>query len=306
MFSAFLPTSINRPQPKTDVYYEGWVQKRGRSFMPTWTKRFLVLTTNALHYYSDEAKSDLKGEYILTADTSVVSDENTPKFTLNGASGQFLIEAPDINLQAMWVSMISQVIERISSNHDESKNVVVERKPSTKEGWVEKLGRSVRTWKRRYLVLEDNILTYYTDSNYLEKKGEYTLQANSIVQDDNIDGVFQFTITCDGDWFSVRAIDAENKEDWIISIDSAIDKACGATKQRQDSKFQETADMRNVDRASVVSYYQPEPEVVAELQQGWVEKLGSSVRNWKRRYLVLKENALSYYTGEDCSEIKGQ
>jgi hypothetical protein len=30
-------------------------------------------------------------------------------------------------------------------------------------------------------------------------------------------------------------------------------------------------------------------------REGWLTKLGSSIKNWKRRWFILKEDTLSYY-----------
>ena len=46
---------------------------------------------------------------------------------------------------------------------------------STKEGWVNKCGGSIKTWKKRWLILSGNTLNYYTKQNDKKPKGTITL-----------------------------------------------------------------------------------------------------------------------------------
>jgi hypothetical protein len=46
---------------------------------------------------------------------------------------------------------------------------------SIKEGWVNKCGGSIKTWKKRWLVLSGNTLNYYVKQNDTKSKGTITL-----------------------------------------------------------------------------------------------------------------------------------
>ena len=50
---------------------EGWITKQGRSFVPTWKRRYFVVVEGLIEYYADSAKTVQKGVYNLDADTEV-------------------------------------------------------------------------------------------------------------------------------------------------------------------------------------------------------------------------------------------
>ena len=47
------------------------------------------------------------------------------------------------------------------------------------------------------------------------------------------------------------------------------------------------------------------PDSGAPLKQGWLEKKGSLVKSWKRRFFVLTSSELSYFTDETLKQQKG-
>jgi len=66
---------------------KGWVSKRGRSFIPNWKKRYLVIKNHKLEYYTSEdmSRNNFKGEYILDPETVLVKDiigETSEKYQL--------------------------------------------------------------------------------------------------------------------------------------------------------------------------------------------------------------------------------
>ena len=46
-------------------------------------------------------------------------------------------------------------------------------------GFFEKEGHIFKTWKKRYFVLNAEVLSYYTDENMSKLKGSYTIRADS-------------------------------------------------------------------------------------------------------------------------------
>ncbi len=46
-------------------------------------------------------------------------------------------------------------------------------------GYYEKEGHLFKTWKKRYFVLSDGVLSYYVDEGMSKLKGSYTIKADS-------------------------------------------------------------------------------------------------------------------------------
>jgi hypothetical protein len=104
------------------------------------------------------------------------------------------------------------------------------------EGWLEKQGHMFKTWKRRWVVLENQInanyylLSYFTDETKREKKGEFKIALDSAVT--NLDDGYSsgkanlFVLQAEGNgktFLIMSALTEEDKNAWILTIETAID-----------------------------------------------------------------------------------
>lgn len=108
---------------------EGWLQKKGH-LVGSWKKRWFELAfdkkdkTVRLKYWTDQSKSDLKGEHVITADSAVVgvpsmgSHKFCFKLLAKGTGGSDLIMdtgAPNVRIK--WITTIDDFIRMLKSQH---------------------------------------------------------------------------------------------------------------------------------------------------------------------------------------------
>lgn len=148
------------------------------------------------------------------------------------------------------------------------------------EGFLQKLcGKRVKSWRRRYFVLGDGLLTYYEDKPTIENGlarrplGVVELSAFSVVRASRSSKSFTFELVARPHVLVLRAESAENEKHWEKSLRKAIDEARYARKERK-----------------------------SESRRGWLTKRAvSSQRNWKNRFFVLRNGRLAYYENKPSS-----
>eukprot|EP00455_Lapot_gusevi_P002810 TRINITY_DN1115_c0_g1_i3.p1 TRINITY_DN1115_c0_g1~~TRINITY_DN1115_c0_g1_i3.p1 ORF type:complete len:874 (+),score=260.49 TRINITY_DN1115_c0_g1_i3:115-2736(+) len=137
------------------------------------------------------------------------------------------------------------------------------------EGFLMKQGDRVKSWKKRYFHLDpqSNSLNYYRDETKAELLGTIPLQDCSVVLFDEADydvpHSFGITPANSLRTFLITAESDQQRDTWINAL--APDRA-NPTK---------------VDPTS--------------LKEGYMQKLGNRVKNWKRRYFILNQEELRYY-----------
>lgn len=162
-----------------------------------------------------------------------------------------------------------------------------------KQGYVFKEGAKVLNWKKRYLVVERDKLTYYTKDNLKERKGEILLRTVKEVKPwaDYKGRKYVFGIvTTTGRTYFVQGSDDDNVKGWVESINTAIGKPATASPAsptpgqppvRPVLTTQPTQTQPQPQQARPVAAKQPEPEVAqvrswfppVELMGGWVGTL---------------------------------
>ena len=103
------------------------------------------------------------------------------------------------------------------------------------DGWLQKEGHRIKTWKRRWVVVcfsEGGIkLEYYKDQALKNKKGEYIIAADSAVSslDDGYSGGRSHLIALqaegNGNLLILSAESEDGKAAWISALRDAIDAA---------------------------------------------------------------------------------
>lgn len=95
----------------------------------------------------------------------------------------------------------------------------------TKEGWLEKQSRILKRWKRRWMVLQDNMLySFKSERDYREPTEAINLIDYSSVKssEDTTMRPFSFDVYSPLHNFSLVASSEVEKEDWIRAIGRAI------------------------------------------------------------------------------------
>lgn len=156
----------------SDVTYAGWVFKEG-SLVKSWKKRFLVVKRAELAYYKNteqENKAQLLGAM------TVARIERVPDIT-NGLL-LFSVEGRQLKLFTDTHKECDKCFQAIAQYASEQKRTgaggggsdcsavtplqdLNASADSIKHvGWLEKEGQHFKTWKKRYFVLEENVLSY--------------------------------------------------------------------------------------------------------------------------------------------------
>lgn len=142
----------------------GWLYKRGKS-SAVWSKRFFVLTSQKIIYYTDADRQNPKGEIILVGSTSKVSaTRNSAKkhyyFTINHAQcGVRELYAKTNVRRSQWVEKINEVCAELKLSGSMFGKLY-------KQG-----GMSKNIWQERWSLVVGNCLYYYESSTDTSPKG---------------------------------------------------------------------------------------------------------------------------------------
>jgi len=158
---------------------------------------------------------------------------------------------------------------------------------SNKEGYLIKRGSFVKNWKRRWFVLKENIMFYYKTPQDIQPKGQLSLTiCCDIAKMNEIDGkaisfCFQLKFPKDGGFFYMQADNEEQRESWMAAIALAI------ISSNSTILLPSVQELTNPDK------------------DGFLFKLGHVVKNWKKRWFVLKDGKLFYYRSKEDKEPTG-
>jgi hypothetical protein len=106
--------------------------------------------------------------------------------------------------------------------------------PDTKKGYLWKEGRSFKNWKRRFVVLEAGVLTYYVESTTeypygIDKKGELSLKSVTMSVDGTKIKLSHIGSGSNKD-FNIEIKSSEERDEWSSALQAHIDY-CLALRQ---------------------------------------------------------------------------
>ncbi|ORM41477.1 Myosin light chain kinase A [Babesia sp. Xinjiang] len=98
-----------------------------------------------------------------------------------------------------------------------------------KAGYMYKRGRRFRSWKRRYYVLVDNILYYYSNDNSAKPRGCIFLEGYDLdcLEVNDWSSMFGFSLSHRGDKLTRRTLYLPNREDcvqWLEALSEAMNQ----------------------------------------------------------------------------------
>ena len=140
-------------------------------------------------------------------------------------------ELPDHNQSVPVVAEVEQSKELLAGVESETVPITqMSTVPPLKKGFILKEGHLIKSWKNRFFVLENGVMTYYESSidkppYGAGKKGEMSLKDTTTTVDKNI-----ITITYNGDGASREGKSKltleirypTEKEEWLQAINSHI------------------------------------------------------------------------------------
>ncbi|GLE05136.1 hypothetical protein PINS_up014124 [Pythium insidiosum] len=259
------------------VTYAGWAFKEG-SLVKNWKKRFIVVKRRELAYYKTTDHTSSRAQ--MMGSMRIARVERATNITngllLVGVDGRELkifMDTPAesdkcYNAIAHWChprpepakSAARKPTDRRNTGHDgksrsdpasttqSNAHVPARSKPNQHIGWLDKQGQQFKTWKRRYFVLNDDVLTYAADMQSEPLARHRVLGARR-------DRTRPFTLEIsleNGRELRVSAESEMDIEDWHKAIRNAIQLSptrsapqasapSGATNQPSDSNNDEEA-----------------------------------------------------------------
>jgi predicted ester cyclase len=219
---------------------EGWLEKEGHT-IKSWRRRWVVLDkdTNILSYYKAENKRSKCGEMFITRNTALSnlldghSAGKTHLFAIlsteNKGQNYLLLSAPSSEEKNAWMGCLQTLIDLQTRESDFFQMIETERSVSYPkiEGWLEKEGQFIKSWKRRWMVFDPQHLTlsYFVGADpSASKRGEFKLSNKSTVSplkngfSPGKENLFVVTSTFDRDSILLSAADPEDRDRWIAGI----------------------------------------------------------------------------------------
>lgn len=153
-------------------------------------------------------------------------------------------------------------------------------------GWIYKQGSLVKSWKKRYFILDGNRLSYYDTSLITsDTKPKGVLIVLSVETSTKI----RNGLLVHGTGGRVMHMYTESSEEanvWLSKL-----KFLNQEDVSDDSEYASSSPMDNT---------------LGNVHSGWLHKEGKHVKSWKLRYFVLKGMELVYYdSSEKNSTAKG-
>ena len=179
-------------------------------------------------------------------------------------------------------------------------------------GWVYKQGSLVKNWKKRFMILRGRQLTYYDTAKVtpmVKAKGSFqviTVELSTDIQNGLL------VHGRGGRVLKLYTESAETTSTWYNMILGATTVApqqfLAAPPDRfstlsTSSTLTPVSSMGLDDEMALLNRLESLPLSEDGTEQvthsGWLKKEGACIKSWKRRYFVLRGNALSYFDSED-------
>ncbi|KAL4218366.1 hypothetical protein ACF0H5_023103 [Mactra antiquata] len=217
--------------------HTGYLQKQTSTIFRTWKKRFFILRRdNCLYYYKNEKEVDPLGAIPLGGYTFSRYGDHT-KFgfkaeKFNAKTFYFLADSrPNMT---EWVGVLSEAARSIQGKDSwmdvTASNVGLPalniRNPDC-SGYLYKLGRATRRWRKRYCVLKDACIYYYKNTSSKEADGVAHLHGYTVDPSGVSGKKFSFSLQPPEIQMRVFSFYTDNDTDklrWVESLNTSIQK----------------------------------------------------------------------------------
>lgn len=168
-----------------------------------------------------------------------------------------------------------------ADNDSDSNDSFVERR---KTGWLKKQGKNFKSWKRRFVVVEDRAVTYFEQLHEAPKGSGFI---DRVAVNPGFPNCLDIALTT-GRVLRVSTESPDEIRAWFQHItdilESAGDPASPSRGRASSSGGLLRRQSSSLDTAAAS----------AEPGKGWLMKKGKNFKTWKRRYFVLEGKKLSY------------
>jgi hypothetical protein len=282
-----------RDEARTDEMGAGWLKKQGKS-RGNWSKRFFSLTDSKLVYYTDETRTQSKGEILLIGASVRANDALSKKkffvFTINHPvlGARELCAKTGLRRQ-QWITTLSNVITALDQTGAMYGTML-------KKGGLRK-----NEWQERWCVLAGNTLTYFENQQESLPKGSIVISKSEIREFSAKDQKFCFEIIASVKKGTKKygfCVDGDSvRQRWLSQLKIASNATAPAS-------LHATGDQTDNPMASGAAENDPDDEEGDEQsgqapkgKEGILMKMSpSKLAGWQKRYFVLQAPGnLHYY-----------
>jgi len=182
-----------------------------------------------------------------------------------------------------------------------------------KAGYLKNEGRKLKNWRKRWFVLTSSALSYYVDQKQktLVKRIPFAeilqVRANRERLEANLFELFTVRRP-----YYICANSEEDLEEWLFAIKYAMETLENLKGSEVQERRKEDGRVRSITVRDDETL-QPKPRTDSEesynpsliVKSGYLIKQGDTVKNWKKRWFVLRNSSLAYYkTKDDLKPIR--
>jgi len=185
------------------IEIQGYLKKQGPSAMSGWKTRYCILHSNGrLRYFEDESMDRECNDVMLSEIMDVKREKN--RVVVNTTQREWRFEAEDDSEALLWSKHFKRLKRTIKKNDHFGLAC---------EGWLQKQGGTVKSWKRRWCTLHnDGTFRYYSDETLKDQKKQDVCLSE--INDVGEDGDEFFVRTANREW-RFRTDDEDDRAVWI-------------------------------------------------------------------------------------------
>lgn len=172
----------------------------------------------------------------------------------------------------------------------------------TREGWLLKEEPELQTWKRRYVTLSGNVLTYYSSPTSMALESDVVQQVSRDFANPRALSIVAFG----GRTVRLTGESRDDIAEWGAAVSRAIGESLPALLAAHSWKDGDAGGNERSER-KITCHIEEESSSCRRRQyrEGWLDKRGYKSGAWKQRYFLLADGMLEYRkhpTGEVCAE----
>eukprot|EP00029_Vermamoeba_vermiformis_P006300 TRINITY_DN2431_c0_g1_i1.p1 TRINITY_DN2431_c0_g1~~TRINITY_DN2431_c0_g1_i1.p1 ORF type:complete len:655 (+),score=165.37 TRINITY_DN2431_c0_g1_i1:48-2012(+) len=174
------------------------------------------------------------------------------------------------------------------------------------EGWLTKEGKKSGKWQMRWFVLKDHKISYYRSKLVSEPAGVIEL-SHAHVKVSSIDRVNTFEIIIPNRVYYIQTDNSSDFFAWQEVIKQAIHQynVIYRNLNLESSGALELIRQIGPNKTLQAVYEEKRQSTFVIEYSGYLTKRGDTVKSWKKRWFVLKDNRLAYYAKKEDQQPKG-
>lgn len=164
---------------QSNLYQEGMLIKK-KPDANTWKSYWFVLRGKTLSSFKQREHPDpIETISLMYAQMKSSSLENVNTFEIEADGVTHYFKAENSSTFFVWTDAL-QVALKEGNSKNLNRQMSLGPQDLCKEGWLCKEGGHIKSWKKRWCILRENKLSYYTDTDAKELKGSIALSLSTV------------------------------------------------------------------------------------------------------------------------------